>query len=377
MATFSSQPPRCQADVSASAPAAQVDRVSHREPAPYSHHPFSYPSSISAVSLARWELVGACLRTTSSAPFMAVVYGAIGGLAGRTVTLSHPSTPSLSSSLSTSLSTPTPASAQKCYNIHRRPNADLRGRTRITPLPPLNPLLGLLAAATSSPAQPSAAPSSPSFSTSPPPPLPLPPPPPPPLPPPSSAPCPLSDITNAPRRQRRHDTPLKRKRELAEAAAALDAAVHFSLSFALILLSCPHFSPSSLLIPFFYHLPPVVRRPHSAVSCSSAWEAPATWMQRKVSASCRAGASSRPCHLPPVIHCFKHGITLRSDRTYSCLRSLRHVGIGNSHHSLLLGRSRMLALHHATNKSIECTAECWRAILVLRRPPSVFYSDDF
>ena len=230
---------------------------------------------------------------------------------------------------------------KKCYNIHRRPNADLRGRTRITPLPPLNPLLGLLAAATSSPAQPSASPSSPSLSTSPPPPLPLPPPPPPPLPPPSSAPCPLSDITNAPRRQRRHDTPLKRKRELAEAAAALDAAVHFSLSFALILLSCPHFSPSSLLIPFFYHLPPVVRRPHSAVSCSSAWEAPATWMQRKVSASCRAGASSRPCHLPPVIHCFKHGITLRSDRTYSCLRSLRHVGIGNSHQSLLLGRSRI------------------------------------
>ena len=229
-----------------------------------------------------------------------------------------------------------------CYNIHRRPNADLRGRTRITPLPPLNPLLGLLAAATSSPAQPSAAPSSPSFSTPPPPPLPLPPPPPPPLPPPSSAPCPLSDITNAPRRQRRHDTPLKRKRELAEAAAALDAAVHFSLSFALILLSCPHFSSSSLLIPFFYHLPPVVRRPHSAVSCSSAWEAPATWMQRKVSASCRAGASSRPCHLPPVIHCFKHGITLRSDRTYSCLRSLRHVGIGHSHQSLLLGRSRIV-----------------------------------
>ena len=231
-----------------------------------------------------------------------------------------------------------------CYNIHRRPNADLRGRTRITPLPPLNPLLGLLAAATSSPAQPSAAPSSPSFSTSPPPPLPLPPPPPPPppLPPPSSAPRPLSDITNAPRRQRRHDTPLKRKRELAEAAAALDAAVHFSLSFALILLSCPHFSPSSSLIPFFYHLPPVVRRPHSAVSCSSAWEAPATWMQRKVSASCRAEASSRPCHLPPVIHCFKHGITLRSDRTYSCLRSLRHVGIGHSHQSLLLGRSRIV-----------------------------------
>ena len=230
---------------------------------------------------------------------------------------------------------------KKCYNIHRRPNADLRGRTRITPLPPLNPLLGLLAAATSSPAQPSAAPSSPSFSASPPPPLPVPPPPPPPLPPPSSAPCPLSDITNAPRTQRRHDTPLKRKRELAEAAAALDAAVHFSLSFALILLSCPHFSPSSSLIPLFYHLPPVVRRPHSAVSCSSAWEAPATWMQRKVSASCRAGASSRPCHLPPVIHCFKDGITLRSDRTYSCLRSLRHVGIGNSHQSLLLGRSRV------------------------------------
>ena len=287
---------------------------------------------------------------------------------------------------------------KKCYNIHWRLNADLRGRTRITPLPPLNPLLGLLAAATSSPAQPSAAPSSPSFSTSPPPPLPLPPPPPPPLPPPSSAPCPLSDITNAPRRQRRHDTPLKRKRELAEAAAALDAAVHFSLSFALILLSCPHFSPSSLLIPFFYHLPPVVRRPHSAVSCSSAWEAPATWMQRKVSASCRAGASSRPCHLPPVIHCFKHGITLRSDRTYSCLRSLRHVGIGHSHQSLLLGRSRvriegrwppkvwralcpdrpripcahllsstslgpqprcmpMLALHHAASKSIEGSTE--------------------
>ena len=141
---------------------------------------------------------------------------------------------------------------KKCYNIHRRPNADLRGRTRITPLPPLNTLLGLLAAATSSPAQPSAAPSSPSFSTSPPPPLPLPPPPPPPLPPPSSAPCPLSDITNAPRTQRRHDTPLKRKRELAEAAAALDAAVHFSLSFALILLSCPHFSPSSLLIPYSF-----------------------------------------------------------------------------------------------------------------------------
>ena len=102
------------------------------------------------------------------------------------------------------------------------------------------------------------------------------------------------------------------------------------------------FSSSSLLIPFFYHLPPVVRRPHSAVSCSSAWEAPATWMQRKVSASCRAGASSRPCHLPPVIHCFEDGITLRSDRTYSCLRSLRHVGIGHSHQSLLLGRSRAL-----------------------------------
>ena len=246
-----------------------------------------------------------------------------------------------------------------CYNIHRRPNADLRGRTRITPLPPLNPLLGLLAAATSSPAQPSAAPSSPSFSTSPPPPLPLPPPPPPPLPPPSSAPCPLSDITNAPRRQRRHDTPLKRKRELAEAAAALDAAVHFSLSFALILLSCPHFSPSSLLIPFFYHLPPVVRRPHSAVSCSSAWEAPATWMQRKVSASCRAGASSRPCHLPPVIHCFKHGITLRSDRTYSCLRSLRHVGIGHSHQSLLLGRSRFRCVPPSRTASL--TAQRKRA----------------
>ena len=108
-----------------------------------------------------------------------------------------------------------------CYTIHRRPNADLRGRTRITPPPPLNPLLGLLAAATSSPAQPSAAPSSPSSSTSPPPPLPLPSLQPPPLPPPSSAPCPLSDITNAPRRQRRHGTPLKRKRELVIAAAAL------------------------------------------------------------------------------------------------------------------------------------------------------------
>ena len=252
-----------------------------------------------------------------------------------------------------------------CYNIHRRPNADLRGRTRITPLPPLNPLLGLLAAATSSPAQPSAAPSSPSFSTSPPPPLPLPPPPPPPLPPPSSAPCPLSDITNAPRRQRRHDTPLKRKRELAEAAAALDAAVHFSLSFALILLSCPHFSPSSLLIPFFYHLPPVVRRPHSAVSCSSAWEAPATWMQRKVSASCRAGASSRPCHLPPVIHCFKHGITLRSDRTYFCLRSLGHVGIGHSHQSLLLGRSRTpLRSRNTTRRGIVRDRSCSAALLL-------------
>ena len=90
----------------------------------------------------------------------------------------------------------------------------------------------------------------------------------------------------------------------------------------------PLFLTHSLLIPFFYHLPPVVRRPHSAVSCSSAWEAPATWMQRKVSANCRAGASSRPCHLSPVIHCVKDGITLRSDRTYSCLRSLRHVGQG-------------------------------------------------
>ena len=227
---------------------------------------------------------------------------------------------------------------EKCYNIHRRPNADLHGRTRITPSPLPSHLLDLLAAATSAPAQPSILASSPSSSTPPPPPLP---PPQPPSPLPFSAPRPLSDITNTPLRQRRHSTPLKRKRELAEAAAALDAAVHFSLSFALILLCCPHFSPSSLLIPFFYHLPPVVRRPHSAVSCSSAWEAPATWMQRKVSASCRAGASSRPCHLPPVIHCFKHGITLRSDRTYSCLRSLRHVGIGNSHQSLLLGRSRI------------------------------------
>ena len=210
---------------------------------------------------------------------------------------------------------------EKCYNVHRRPNADLHGRTRITPSPLPSHLLDLLAAATSAPAQPSILTSSPSSSTPPPPPLP---PPQPRSPLPFSAPRPLSDITNTPRRQRRHSTPLERKRELAEAAAALDAAVHFSLSFALILLSCPHFSPSSLLIPFFYHLPPVVRRPHSAVSCSSAWEAPATWMQRKVSASCRAGASSRPCHLPPVIHCFKHGITLRSDRTYSCLRSLRH-----------------------------------------------------
>ena len=40
-------------------------------------------------------------------------------------------------------------------------------------------------------------------------------------PPASSASSSPSDITNAPRRQRRHDTPLKRKRELAEAAAAL------------------------------------------------------------------------------------------------------------------------------------------------------------
>ena len=139
---------------------------------------------------------------------------------------------------------------EKCYTIHRRPNADLRGRTRIIPSPLPNPLLGLLAAATSSTAQPSTPSSSPSSTTPPPPPLPLPPPPPPPLP--SSASRPLSDITNAPRRQRRHDTPLKRKRELAEAAAALDAAVHFSLSFALILLSCPHFSPSSLLIPYSF-----------------------------------------------------------------------------------------------------------------------------
>ena len=231
-----------------------------------------------------------------------------------------------------------------CYNIHRRPNADLRGRTRITPLPPLNPLLGLLAAATSSPAQPSAAPSSPSFSTSPPPPLPLPPPPPPPLPPPSSAPCPLSDITNAPRRQRRHDTPLKRKRELAEAAAALDAAVHFSLSFALILLSCPHFSPSSLLIPYSFpssticRLSSVVHTPLCPAALPGRHQRHGC--RGRSALACRAGASSRPCHLPPVIHCFKHGITLRSDRTYSCLRSLRHVGIGHSHQSLLLGRSR-------------------------------------
>ena len=156
---------------------------------------------------------------------------------------------------------------KKCYNIHRRPNADLRGRTRITPLPPLNPLLGLLAAATSSPAQPSAAPSSPSLSTSPPPPLPLPPPPPPPLPPPSSAPCPLSDITNTPRRQRRHSTPLERKRELAEAAAAACT----RRCCALLPLLRPHPPFLSSLLPLFLThsllLPSAACRPSSTLRC--------------------------------------------------------------------------------------------------------------
>ena len=58
---------------------------------------------------------------------------------------------------------------EKCYNVHRRPNADLHGRTRITPSPLPSHLLDLLAAATSAPAQPSILTSSPSSSTPPPP----------------------------------------------------------------------------------------------------------------------------------------------------------------------------------------------------------------
>ena len=98
---------------------------------------------------------------------------------------------------------------EKCYNIHRRPSSALDGRTRIIPPPPPNALLELFAAAISSSPSPSAHS------------LPPPPPPSPPLP--SSALRPLSDITNTPLRQRRHSTPLKRKRELVAAAAALSS----------------------------------------------------------------------------------------------------------------------------------------------------------
>ena len=108
---------------------------------------------------------------------------------------------------------------KRCYNIHRRPSSDPSGRTRITPPTPPDAFLELCAAANSLSSSPSANSSSPPpFSASPPfspPPLP------PPSPPPSSAPRPLSDINNTPLKQRRHSTPLKRKRELVEAAAAL------------------------------------------------------------------------------------------------------------------------------------------------------------
>ena len=53
-----------------------------------------------------------------------------------------------------------------------------------------------------------------------------------PSPPLSSSPQPLSDITNTPLKERRHSTPLKRKRELVEAAAALSSPEQRKLFYA-------------------------------------------------------------------------------------------------------------------------------------------------